>query len=146
MDFMDDTHIPFAHFCTEFFFADLVYVGANHMIHPWKKGEAVESGSKVLGWCDEQRNFHSVRPDGKAIQVSRKKYFKAVHQKIRSREERTFAWMAFWKWTQYCQKDERFMELAMAICVSFEAFIGFRKTECPTKGSFNALLPLGRLT
>ena len=72
--------------------------------------------------------FTPLREDDteKAVSVTRGVYFRAVHQKYRSRIERTFAWMTKWKWTQMCTHGPKWIERAMAICISFEAFVGFR--------------------
>ena len=59
---------PFKHLHGEYFLGDLGYVGANHMIHPWKKNE-------------EPPNAEAGVNLDHAVSV------------VRSRIERTFAWI-----------------------------------------------------
>lgn len=131
--FGPDDPLPFDHKEDELFLADLGYIGAAHMLTPYKSGE-VAGG--LAGWAtyDELRDTwrtHSndevrlpthrtiVKEDNlQEVPMGRDEFWNLVQPRLRSRVERMFSKLMEWKWfSHYDAHADIWAESAMRLTI-----------------------------
>jgi len=129
MQFLQGGTAPFPHLAKEMFLADLGYVGMSHAAVPYKSGE--DEGQLRLGVAtigpDSATELTQFADDDEAqVQVTHARYWNKVHSKFRSRIERKFSALERWRWLKQTSFSAPVVAKALRICVSLEAYVGFR--------------------